>query len=148
MGLILQDTARFDMYIHTLLLYMAIDSVAYHVSQFVAASLHGLVHTFPKLIIHWAWHFLTLLDLIFIYIIMQLLHGYDVLYTPYRKNLIATLSDPYIFTVDQSYLIHHGLCTTNANNPLGLTLHDTTRFNQYIHVQLLYGYGFVAHHVS
>ena len=71
MGLILQDTARFDMYIHTLLLYMAIDSVAYHVSQFVAASLHGLVHTFPL--------------------------------------------------------------STKANNPLGLTLPDSARFNLYIH---------------
>ena len=104
--------------------------------RYMVWSIH--FHYRPKLIIHWAWHFLTLLDLIFICIIMQLLHGYDVLYTPYCKNLIATLSDPYIFTVDQSYLIHHGLCTTNANNPLGLILHGTTRFNQY--VQLLYGY--------
>ena len=44
-----------------------------------------------------------------LYTCMQLLYGYDVLYTPYRKILIVTLSGPYIFTVDQSYLIHHGL---------------------------------------
>ena len=142
MGLTLQDTAGFNQLIHDNCC-IAIGFVAHHVSSkfnsYMVRSIY--FHYRPKLIIHWAWHFLTLLDLIFIYIIMQLLHGYDVLYTPYRKNLIATLSDPYIFTVDQSYLIHHGLCISghcsyNIIDPV------------YMHAHCCMAIGFVAHVVK
>ena len=139
MGLSLRDTAGFNQHnIHDNCC-IAIGFVAHHIlskfNSYMVWSIH--FHYRPKLlIIHWAWHFLTLLDVIFVSII---LHGYDVLYTPYRKNIIATLSGPYIFNVDQSYPVHHwlrisGHCSYNISIDL-----------VYMHNYCCMAIGFVAH---